>query len=125
MFQSGFKSLHSTETALLKVFNDLLLATDSGDYAILILLDLTAAFDTVDHNILIKRLEQCTAGAVRMSWPPGRGLGCWFSLLLRGPGWSSCPRAGAKGVQLRDRALTTPLGVVVPGSRSIECIWGV
>ncbi len=59
-------------------------------------------------------------GAVRMSWPPGRGLGCWFSLLLRGPGWSSCPRAGAKGVQLRDRALTTPLGVVVPGSRSIE-----
>ncbi len=64
-------------------------------------------------------------GAVRMSWPPGRGLGCWFSLLLRGPGWSSCPRAGAKGVQLRDRALTTPLGVVVPGSRSIECIWGV
>ncbi len=49
-------------------------------------------------------------GAVRMSWPPGRGLGCWFSLLLRGPGWSSCPRAGAKGVQLRDRALTTPLG---------------
>ncbi len=64
-------------------------------------------------------------GAVRMSWPPGRGLGCWFSLLLRGPGWSSCPRARAKGVQLRDRALTTPLGVVVPGSRSIECIWGV
>ncbi len=64
-------------------------------------------------------------GAERMSWPPGRGLGCWFSLLLRGPGRSSCPRAGAKGVQLRDRALTTPLGVVVPGSRSIECIWGV
>ncbi len=25
-------------------------------------------------------------GAVRMSWPPGRGVGCWFSLLLRGPG---------------------------------------
>ncbi len=31
----------------------------------------------------------------------------------------------SEGVQLRDRALTTPLGVVVPGPRSIECIWGV
>lgn len=58
IFQSGFKSLHSTESALLRVFNDIFLATDSGDCVVLVLLDLTAAFDTVDHKILISRLEE-------------------------------------------------------------------
>ena len=50
IFQSG---LHSTKSALLRVFNDKFLATDSGHCVVLVLLDLTAAFDTVDHEILI------------------------------------------------------------------------
>ena len=48
-FQSGFKPLHSTETALLRVLNDILLTADSGNPTILMLLDLSTAFDTVDH----------------------------------------------------------------------------
>ncbi|XP_032879310.1 uncharacterized protein LOC116974699, partial [Amblyraja radiata] len=57
VFQSGFKAMHSTESALLRVFNDILLANDSGNYVVLVLLDLSAAFDTVDHGILISRLQ--------------------------------------------------------------------
>lgn len=57
MFQTGFKVAHSTESALLKVFNDIFLALDKGDCVILVLLDLSAAFDMIDHEILISCLE--------------------------------------------------------------------
>lgn len=69
IFQSGFKALHSTETALLRVFNDILLTADSGNSVLLVLLDLTAAFDTVDHNILIYRLEHHVGiGGTALDW---------------------------------------------------------
>jgi len=55
--QSGFRPGHSTETAALRVLSDILGAVDSGDVAALVLLDLSAAFDTVDHAILYRRLQ--------------------------------------------------------------------
>ncbi len=48
-FQLGFRAGHSTESALLRVVNDLRIISDSGNSTALILLDFSAAFDTIDH----------------------------------------------------------------------------
>jgi len=55
--QSGFWPGHSVETAVLRVLFDILNAVDHGDVATLILLDMSAAFDTVDHSILLQRVQ--------------------------------------------------------------------
>ena len=57
--QSAYRKCHNTETALVKISNDLLLSADNKNVSILVLLDLSAAFDTIDHCILIDRLKDC------------------------------------------------------------------
>ena len=54
--QSAYRKQHSTETALLRLSNDILRAIDNHQNVIVVLLDLTAAFDTLDHQILLQRL---------------------------------------------------------------------
>ena len=55
--QSAYKPGHCTETALVKVQNDILTSIDQHGIVILILLDLSAAFDTIDHDVLFSRME--------------------------------------------------------------------
>ena len=54
--QSAYKKLHSCETALIHVQNNILQQIDNRSGVALVLLDLSAAFDTVDHSILLNRL---------------------------------------------------------------------
>ena len=56
-FQSAYRKYHSTETALLRVNNDLLQSMDKKQCCFLVLSDLSAAFDTVNHNTLLNRLS--------------------------------------------------------------------
>ena len=55
--QSAYRRFHSTETALVKVQNDILMSMDQREVTLLVLLDLSAAFDTVDHEIMLEILK--------------------------------------------------------------------
>ena len=79
-FQSGFHKHHSMETALLKVSSDIMMFADSGKCTVLVLLDLSSSFDTVSHQILLRRLrdEVGLSGSVLH----------WFSSYLSGRSFS-------------------------------------
>ena len=55
--QSTYRAGHSTERALLRVHHDISSALDNNSFAVLLMLDLSVAFDVIDHNILQSRLE--------------------------------------------------------------------
>jgi hypothetical protein len=76
VMQSAYRPCHSVETALLRIHDDILRAMDSKQGVFLILLDLSAAFDTIDHDILLSRLEHMVG--IR-----GTAL-AWFASYLEG-----------------------------------------
>ena len=57
-FQSAYRAGHSCETALLRVYNDIVTTVGKGNGSFLVLLDLSAAFDTIDHDNLFNILEK-------------------------------------------------------------------
>jgi cellulose biosynthesis protein BcsQ len=117
--QSAYRKNHSTETALLKVTNDILRAIDSGKCVLLVLLDLSAAFDTVDHQTLLSRLTQRFGiTGTALSWFQSylsdrkqsvviNGMSSQFQNLEFG-----VPQGSVLGPQLFT-AYTTPLGSIM------------
>ena len=68
-YQLAYKKHHSTQTALLKVKNEILMNTNAQAVTLLVLLDCSAAFDTVQHDILLERLSSTIGVAGRaLSW---------------------------------------------------------
>ena len=57
-FQSAYKVHHSTETVMVKVQDDILRAIDGNEAVVLLMLDISAAFDTVSHETLLDRLSR-------------------------------------------------------------------
>ena len=56
--QSAYRPIHSTDTALVRVVNDIQMALDQKNAAMLVLLDLSAAFDMIDHSLMVKRFSK-------------------------------------------------------------------
>jgi hypothetical protein len=81
-FQSAYRELHSTETALLRVKSDIMHAIDDNKAVAVVLLDLSAAFDTVDHQIWLNRL--CHTFGIR-----GKAL-AWISSYLQDRSFRVC-----------------------------------
>ena len=55
--QSAYKVVHSTDTALVKIYYDIPSSVYAGKCTVLVSIDLSAAFDTINHNVLMNRLQ--------------------------------------------------------------------
>jgi len=65
--QSAYRKHHSTESAMVRTYNDLINAVDLGHVGALVLLDLSSAFDTVDHQVMLNVLVTSAFRSMRYS----------------------------------------------------------
>ncbi|KAK3536301.1 hypothetical protein QTP86_002173, partial [Hemibagrus guttatus] len=94
--QSGFKAAHSTETALLAVTEKLHAARSAKLSSVLILLDLSAAFDTVNHKTLLSTLRSLGICGTAWEWFASYLDGCSYQVTWKG--LTSAPRRLSTGV---------------------------
>ena len=66
-YQSAYRKLHSTEITLCKIYDDLVSSTCHGKASILVLLDLSTDFDTVDHQLLLSDFSDCGVEGTALS----------------------------------------------------------
>ena len=126
-FQSAYRRFHPCETALLRVQNDIFVTLDAGRSTVFLLLDLSAAFDTIDHNILLHRLQfwfgfSSTALNLLSLFLSGRSQIVFTSKLKSQPNLLEygIPQGSELG-RLLYSLYTTPLLSVISNHPGIQC----
>ena len=66
--QSGNGKCHSTETALLHVTDDFLMAIDKSEVSVVVLLDMSKAFDSIRHDLLLQKLQSIGVASSSLEW---------------------------------------------------------
>ena len=90
-FQSGYRRFHSCETAITKIHNDLLIMMDKKTNVVLLLLDLSAAFDTINHDLLINKLTKLYGiSDVVLTWLKSYLSDRTFKVVVNGVSSSYC-----------------------------------